>query len=219
MRWGRAFVWVVTVLGSMSLGGIAFAQDPGAAATDAAAPADTAVAAPVRPAKPARASWTSDRLPLRVGDLLTIVVDERTMARERFSTVATAKREMRNGFSLNMDTGSNPTTMAGTLNSGADNSSRDVGEAGRSGDLTAVVTVRVESVEPNGVARVTGNKKVTVDGRLQEVTLTGLVRAEDVSARNLVSSDRIAEANITLKGKKIGPRKGMLGGLIGMIWP
>jgi flagellar basal body L-ring protein FlgH len=69
------------------------------------------------------------------------------------------------------------------------------------------------------VARITGTKKVTVDGRMQDITLSGAVRAEDVSARRIVRSSSIADAVITYNGKKIAPKNGILGKIVGILWP
>jgi len=170
--------------------------------------------------RPALRSWTSDRTSLRAGDLLTIVVDERTAARERVRRVATGDRSMRGGFDLNMDTGSGtPTNMDIAARSGLRNDSRDIGEADRGSGLTAVLTVRVTGIEPNGVLTVAGTKKLTLESGTQEITVTGAVRPEDVSAARTVRSERIADAVITLKGKKIGPRQGLVGKMLGMVWP
>ena len=54
---------------------------------------------------------------------------------------------------------------------------------------------------------------------MQEVSLKGAVRAEDVSTSNTVLSSRIAEALITYKGKKIGPRTGIVGRILSVLWP
>jgi flagellar L-ring protein precursor FlgH len=94
-----------------------------------------------------------------------------------------------------------------------------VGEAGRSGDLTAVLTVRVVEVESGGALRIRGSRRVSVDGRLQTIDLEGWVRGEDVDGSNRVLSSRIADAVITYKGGKIGPRQGILGKVLGMLWP
>src|SRR5438552_3720739 len=58
-----------------------------AQATPAARPDSQA---PARPAAfaPPRAAWLSDRLPIRIGDILTVVIDEQTAANERVSTTA-----------------------------------------------------------------------------------------------------------------------------------
>lgn len=186
---------------------------PGASAQDAAAAPDSAAAKP--PYRAPRASWTSDRLGLKVGDLITVVVDEQTAARERVSRVATGNRSQKNSLRANM----NQTQNAYDFNFGSDADSHDVGEAGRAGDLTAVLTVRVTAIEENGVARIAGAKTVDVDGRAQEIALKGVIRPHDVSPGNTVLSSRIAEAVITYKGKKIGPRTGIIGKILGMLWP
>ena len=102
---------------------------------------------------------------------------------------------------------------------GMTSNSRDVGDAGRSANLTAVMTCRVTTISPGGIAHLVGAKKVSVDGRLQEIALAGDIRVEDVDARNQVRSGAIADAVITYKGKKIGPRTGILGSILGILWP
>ncbi|MFN0181384.1 MAG: flagellar basal body L-ring protein FlgH [Gemmatimonadales bacterium] len=165
-----------------------------------------------------RAAWFSDRLPLRIGDLLTIVVDEQAAASERVSTVASADRALRARLGINVDSAVR-LGPAKDFSTGHNSSSRDVGESGRTGALTAVLSVRVTNIDQLGIATVEGAKTVTVDGRVQEVRLKGLVRAEDVSPSNVVSSSRVADAVITYKGKKIGPRAGILGKILSILWP
>lgn len=100
-----------------------------------------------------------------------------------------------------------------------DASSDQQGVANRSGGLSASVTVRVTAIDANGNAKIEGHKLVTVDGRKQEIILTGVVRPEDVSSANVVLSSRIADAEIMYKGKKISPKQGIFGKLIGIFWP
>jgi flagellar L-ring protein precursor FlgH len=196
------------------LASIGSAQPPAtSAANDSVRPA-----ALPKPAPTVRAAWLSDRLPLRVGDLLTVVVDEQTAASERVSTQASADRAQRARLGISVDSAVR-LGPAKEFSTGMTSSSRDVGESGREGELTAVVTVRVVDLDPNGTATVEGSKSVTVDGRLQEVKLRGIVRPEDVTSSNLVSSTRVAEAVITYKGKKIGPRTGILGKILSILWP
>jgi flagellar L-ring protein FlgH len=209
--------WVRGIGGALCA--LALSARIGAAQTDSTAvPTDSAAtaapAAPVRHAAP-RASWLSDRMPLGPGDLVTVVVDEQTASRERVSRVADGNRSMSNRLRLDTPTGA----QGAALQSGSLTNSRDVGEAGRSGGLTAVITVRVVEVEPSGALRIHGTRKVSVDGRLQDLTLDGVVRAEDVDGSNRVLSSRIGDAVITYKGGKIGPRTGILGKVLGMLWP
>jgi len=204
----------VLIVAALVTPGAATAQTPEPPA--AAAPDSSATALPGR--APVRLSWTSDRLPLRVGDLLTVVVDEATAASERVSKVATGDHSIR--ADLNASVGEDVRIgPAKSFGSGFKSGSRDVGETGRQGDLTAVLTVQVTGFEGDGTVRIEGRKKVTVDGRVQDVTLKGLVRTQDVSPSNCVLSNRVANAEITYQGKKIGPSMGIVGRLLSMVWP
>jgi flagellar basal body L-ring protein FlgH len=187
-------------------------------APDSTAARPDSVATPPVPVKLPRASWLSDRLPLGVGDLITVIVNEQTNATEHVSNVQVGNRNSR--ADLNAGIGSDamigPNKSFGT---GINNNSRDVGDTGRQAGFTAVITVRVTELSPNGIAKISGTKKVTLDGRVQDVTLTGTIRAADVDAHNQVLSNRIADAELTYKGKKMAPRTGFLGSLLGMLWP
>jgi hypothetical protein len=46
-----------------------------------------------------------------------------------------------------------------------------------------------------------------------------MVRSEDVSSNNAVASSRVANAEITYKGKKLGPSTGIFGKILGILWP
>lgn len=191
---------------------------PDSAAADSAA-RDRGTAAPAAPRRAPRADWLSDRRPLREGDLLMIVVDERTAATERVSTVATGQRGMRADLNAGLTDDDLRLGPQKSVRSGLANDSRDQGEARRQGDLVAVLSVRVVGFEPGGLARVRGAKTVSVDGRTQQVTLEGLVRPEDVGPGNTVQSGRVADAVIAYDGKKLGPRTGIVGRLLGLLWP
>jgi flagellar L-ring protein precursor FlgH len=161
-----------------------------------------------------RLSWTSDRRPLRPGDLLTIMVDEQTAASESSSATAHANRAQ-NGT---LDSPLAPDKLKSVgITYGANSDA--AGVAQRQGDLTAILSVRVTSIEPGGIAHIAGQKTVMVDGRKQEVALTGVVRAEDVLADNTIPSNRVADATISYKGKKIGPTTGILGKILAILWP
>ncbi len=192
------------------------AQAPAAPTTTAAAPAPTptvAVAPPV-----SRAGWFSDKRPLRVGDIVTIVVDEAVNSRERNTDNATRKRNQDMGLNLTVGSAVKVGPQKG-FNSGMGNTSQATGVADRSGGLSAVISVRVVSIEPTGIARIKGEKTVGVDGRNQLIGIEGVIRPEDVLSDNTVLSSRIAESVISYKGKRIGPSKGILGSILSIFWP
>jgi flagellar L-ring protein precursor FlgH len=202
----------VGAVGPSLLGAQTAAPDSARPAADSLHPVQVAAVSPLR------ASWLSDRQPIRVGDLLTIVVDEQTQANEEVSNIASANRSQKASLGVGVD----PTIRLGPgkqFSTGLESSSRDVGQASRQGDLVAVLSVHVVAIDAAGNAKIEGAKTVSVDGRKQEVALEGVIRPDDVGSDNTVSSSRVADAVISYKGKKIGPRQGILGKILSIIWP
>src|SRR5690606_6890079 len=95
------------------------------------------------------------------------------------------------------------------------------GESTRGTAFRTELGVRVMEVSPSGMLRVEGAKTVTVDEDVQEVSVSGWLRPQDVSPRNVVVSDRLADAEITFgsTGNLAKPRGGIIGRILGMIWP
>ncbi len=199
--------WILTMATIAGTTGLARAQAP--AAADSGAARDTARAPMVR------LSWTSDRRPVKVGDIITVIVDERTTASERATTRAQNTRSQGGDLSLGFSSPATEKDFAIGYNGKSDQSS----VADRRGGLSTALSVRVTAVEAGGVARIEGRRMVTIDGRKQEIVLNGMIRAEDVSANNVVISSRIADATIAYKGKTIGPKTGIFGKIFGMLWP
>ena len=164
-----------------------------------------------------RASWLSDRRPVGVGDLLTVDVDEHMDASETSTENASAQRMQQN--QLSAQTSATGATKSFGFSTGANRNSQNEGDAARHGDLTAVLTVRVVSIEPNGALHVEGVHTVVVDGRQQVVKLKGTIRPDDVTPTNEVPSSRIADVTIEYKGKNVNPKSGLFGRILGMLWP
>jgi flagellar L-ring protein precursor FlgH len=213
----------VSILAIMA--GPALAQAPAApaptetpaATLEAAAAPDTTAPPPPAPVVVRRSSWTSDATPLRVGDIVTVIIDEATSASEKVSNVGQDKRTL--SAKLKADANGEQVIKATGLEAGWNSDSRNTGEANRQGNLTGTVSARVIRVDPGGLAEIEGRKSVSVDKREQTMTLHGFVRPEDVSPGNVVSSVRIAEATINYQGKKMGSKMGFIGKLLSIIWP
>ncbi|MEO5798594.1 MAG: flagellar basal body L-ring protein FlgH [Gemmatimonadales bacterium] len=161
-----------------------------------------------------RANWLTDRRPLHVGDILALIVDEQATAREQSSTTARNTRDQSGAWDMQ----SAPSILKSLGISYASHSDQG-GVANRSGGLSTVLSVRVTAIDPSGVAHIEGHKLLAIDGRNQEVSIAGLIRPEDVSAGNTILSSRIADASISYKGKKISPKTGIIGKILGMLWP
>ncbi len=165
-----------------------------------------------------RASWLTDKRIVPVGSIVTVVVDERTTARERTSRVASANRRNSMGLTIASPDVTLPISSA-QFGASSDAQSRNTGEANRRGDLSSIFTVSVVGVEPTGNLRIEGTRTIEIDGRAQEWELSGIIRPTDLSADNIVPSSRIANAEIHYKGQDIGPSKGIISKILGIFWP
>jgi flagellar L-ring protein FlgH len=137
----------------------------------------------------------ADQRAYRVGDVLTVYVLETTRARSQAATDS----DRSSGFSADLNTPS--TNFNGSV--GLQGSTKGAAQTSRIGELRAQLTVRVVSVEANGLMRIQGTQVLEVNKEQQRITLSGLVRPEDISAGNIVWSTRIADAQVSLAGKGI----------------
>ncbi|WP_343349773.1 flagellar basal body L-ring protein FlgH [Pseudomonas sediminis] len=147
-----------------------------------------------------------DRKAFRVGDIITITLNERTQASKN------ANSNLQKDSSANLGVtslfGSTPSVTnpltGGNMNLGAQfNGEREAsgsGQAGQSNSLSGSVTVTVAEVLPNGILAVRGEKWMTLNTGDELMRISGLVRADDISTDNTVSSTRVADARITYSG-------------------
>ena len=166
----------------------------------------------------ARASWTTDRREFVVGDIITVMVDESTLASANKGQTGSDHQTR----DMGMDVPVGP--LAGvplkvSTNKGA--SSTQNGQASRNLRFRGEMTVRVTKIEPNGVLELKGARTVDVDKNKQQLTLTGFVRPQDVTRANTVESARIADAQLlySLTGDIGGTRGGIIGRLASVFWP
>lgn len=134
----------------------------------------------------------ADRRAHRVGDTLTVIVVEAA------SASATANTGNANALQLGVQGQTPHRTYPYSL--GITGSDQGQGETSRSGALNAQLTVRVVSIDPDGLLHVRGEQTVVVNGEKQRIALEGLVREEDILASNLIPSNRISDAQIEFTG-------------------
>ena len=138
----------------------------------------------------------------RVGDTLTIRLNERTNASKSSST-STSK-------STSIDLpgpiiAGRPVTVHGTeiLNAQVDNSTSFDGEgdSSQSNRLEGDITVTVAQRLPNGNLLVRGQKWITINQGREYVRIQGVVRPIDIDPDNSISSLKVADAQIAYGGK------------------
>lgn len=156
-----------------------------------------------------RGTLVSDqKVRFREGDIITVMVREAVDAQteSELETERKTKNEGTAAESANAFlTGSGPLGLfsENTLpNWSIDvkNKSESDGSTRRKNSLTMTVGCTVTHVYPNGNILVEGQKRVTVNREDSLLVVSGLVRARDVTAENLVDSNLMANAVIELTG-------------------
>ncbi|MFN3578947.1 MAG: flagellar basal body L-ring protein FlgH [Pseudomonas sp.] len=145
-------------------------------------------------------SLYGDRKAHRVGDIITITLQERTAARK------SADNEISKNSSTQMANPSlfgRPLSVGGTglgVGISGDRTFNGDSEANQSNSLTGSITVTVAEVLPNGILRVRGEKWITLNNGDELIRISGLVRGDDVGQDNTVPSTRVADARIAYSG-------------------
>ena len=157
----------------------------------------------------------------RVGDLITVVLQESINASKSASTEA--------------DKDSNIDIPQPTL-FGKDNRINELindleatrefegdGETTQENSIEGNITVTVHKVYPNGYLLVKGEKLLELNEGSEVVRITGIVRPVDITPDNTILSNQIANAQIAYKGKGIVSDSSKAGWLTrffySAIWP
>lgn len=77
------------------------------------------------------------------------------------------------------------------------------GSIDRTDNVTGQIAARVVKVLDNGNLIVEGRRAVLVNDETQIVTISGVVRPQDVTARNTVLSSQIADAEVQMVGRGV----------------
>ncbi|MEK6638114.1 MAG: flagellar basal body L-ring protein FlgH [Pseudomonadota bacterium] len=141
---------------------------------------------------------TSGMRASQVGDVLTIMLVERTSA-----TKSTSANTDRSGDVSLVPPASGPLSLLKPkfLNSSGAQSFKGQGDAAQSNALTGEVSVTVAAVYPNGTMLVRGEKLLTLNRGDERLQMSGIVRAADISPDNKIISTRVADAKIRYVGK------------------
>jgi len=173
-------------------------------------------AAQVPAGPPVRVSWTSDAAAVREGDIITILIDELTLASADRNEANARERDR----DIGLRGGSGGTSFNPSLRTQNDVSNRTTGESSRRERFAAEMSAQIMEILPSGIARIEGSKKVQIDSHEQEVTVRGLVRTQDITVANTVESWRIANAELLYDSNdELGKAGGIWSKLLNLILP
>jgi flagellar L-ring protein FlgH len=170
------------------------------------------------------ASWTADRREYAVGDVITVLVTEATLATATKSQTGSDQQTRKNDMAIDPPKVGPLTSLPaldGTMSMGKNASSTQSGDAKRGVNFKGDISVRVVAVDKTGQLQVKGAKTVDVDKNKQVLNFTGWIRPEDITPDNLVASERVADASLTyqLTGDIGKTRGGLVGRLLNVFWP
>lgn len=96
------------------------------------------------------------------------------------------------------------------------------GTSDREGYIKAYVSAVVIKVFPNGNLFINGRREIKVNNEAQYIALSGIVRPEDITSTNEVSSTYVADARIYYSGVGAVADKqkpGWMGKVVDNVWP
>jgi flagellar L-ring protein precursor FlgH len=134
----------------------------------------------------------------RIGDNLTIVLQEKTAAKKEADT--SLKKDNTSALSMGIS-GATIMTRNGELDFSGKRQFDGNGQSQQSNSLTGNITVVVSDVLANGNLVVRGEKWITLNQGDEFLRISGIVRPADISPDNTVPSYLVADAKITYSGQ------------------
>jgi len=133
----------------------------------------------------------------RVGDILTIRLEEKTDAKKKADTGLTKDSSADGSINGSMN---GAQAVTGDISLGANRGFDGSAESKQSNSLAGNISVVVSEVLPNGNLVVRGEKWMTLNQGDEFIRITGIVRPQDIDPDNTVSSYLVANARIGYGG-------------------
>ncbi len=176
-----------------------------------------------------RGGFFEDHRARQVGDVITIKIIESYQSSMNFSNQLSRSSELDTGISAFLGfekavEAHNPRFSSSQMFGGNISSSVDgQGKISRDTSIVATITARVIDVLPNGNLVIQGVRTIRQNENVEYLTVTGIVRPEDIDVDNSVLSTQIADAHIEYSG--MGPNAQIMKGpgwltrILQAIWP
>jgi len=166
-----------------------------------------------------------DQKARRVGDILLVNLTESTQASKNADT--NLKKDDSISIANPTILGTTPSALNGRVslatNIAPKREFQGQSDSKQSNNLNGDITVTVVQVYPNGYLLVRGEKWITLNQGREFIRLTGIVRPDDITAGNSVTSNRIGNARIEYSGTGAladSNTQGWLGRFFsGSVWP
>ena len=152
--------------------------------------------------------FASDRRATRVGDIITITLEE-TLTAANSGSETLAKSD---AYTFDLPEALfGPSSLIGkfffpggvkedNLKGGTTQKFTGTGTAAQANSLTGTISVTVIRVYPNGNLEVKGERRLSYNSGTEYIRVSGVIRPEDISSSNTVSSTKVADAQISYTG-------------------
>ena len=166
-----------------------------------------------------RRSIYSDMKAYKVGDIITIVINEQTTSLNRSDT----RTSKQNQLEVNSEAGTGFLDFLNpfSANTETQNQYQGTGQITSTGQFNSRMSARIQKVLEDGNYLISGTRVVDTNGEKQITEITGIVRAQDITPTNTVLSSQIADIQVYYKGSGVvnqGNRPGILTRIINWIF-
>lgn len=147
-------------------------------------------------------SLFEDPKPYRIGDIITIKLQESTSASKSAGTSSIKEDEYTMAAPVMF--GLNPTHNGSNLfemNVAPEREFNGEADSSQSNSLSGEITVTVVDILPNKNLVVQGEKWFTLNQGKEYIRIAGVVRPQDVSPDNTLASSKLADAQIAYSGE------------------
>jgi len=158
--------------------------------------------------RPGSKAFFKDQRAARVGDILTVMVAIADEAKLNNTTDTTRVSSEEAGFTglFGLESQITKVLPEGTSASalvdlGSDHSVSGSGAVDRNETINMEIAAIVTQILPNGNMVISGRQEVRVNFESRDLSVTGVVRPEDITSGNTIPSSKIAEARIAYGGR------------------
>lgn len=153
------------------------------------------------------ATLFADHRARAVNDVVTILITESSSSSRSAETKSSKESSRTAGvnemFGLNLKGRNAPVAPYLQFDVGGTASHDGKGSIDRTDRVTGSIAARVVKVLENGNLIVEGRRAVLVNDDTQTMTISGVVRPEDISGANTVLSSQIADAEVQMVGRGV----------------
>ena len=153
-----------------------------------------------KPAAATHKGLFEERRAVRVGDTLTVMLNETTRASKDIGTNARrlSSNGVNTGFNMSAGTAA-PTKLNGGVNTNGNTNFDSKGGSSASNQFLGTITVTVLEVLPNGNLNVAGEKRLAVGHEEEVIRFGGIVSPATLQGNSVLSS-QVADARIEYRG-------------------